>query len=113
MEGVKPNDARRIYQQADIAIDQILVGWYGNFSIETMALGVPTLCYVREDLKKRYAPDLPIISVTADTLKDSLEEILEDADLRRQKSLKCKLYVKKVHSKEAVIPKLIDLYTSL
>lgn len=40
--------------QADMAIDQMLVGWYGTFAVECMALGVPTLCYLRET--QNYVP---------------------------------------------------------
>ena len=33
------------YKQADIVVDQLLVGWYGVFAIECMALGKPVCVY--------------------------------------------------------------------
>jgi hypothetical protein len=45
-------EALALYRSADIAIDQILAGWYGGFAVEMMAMGKPVACYIREqDMK--------------------------------------------------------------
>jgi hypothetical protein len=57
--------ARRIYEKADLLVDQLLAGWYGGVAVEFMALGKPVVCYLREsDL--RFLPEamrrqIPII----------------------------------------------------
>ena len=44
--------ARRLYAEADLAIDQVLIGWYGGFAVEMMKMGKPVMAFIREeDLK--------------------------------------------------------------
>ena len=49
VEGLSRCEARCLYQRADLLVDQLLVGWYGGFAVEFMALGKPVICYIRED----------------------------------------------------------------
>ena len=37
-------------RESDVVIDQILMGTYARLAIESMALGKPVICYLREDL---------------------------------------------------------------
>jgi hypothetical protein len=65
IEGLSHAEAMRRYQDADVLIDQLLLGWYGGLAVELMALGKPVICHIREgDL--RFIPQamresLPII----------------------------------------------------
>src|SRR5690606_27741113 len=72
VEGVSHAEALQLYRQADIVIDQVLCGAYGNLSVEGMALGKPVVCYIRPDLVSKYPPELPIVSANPDTLYDVL-----------------------------------------
>ena len=36
--------------KVDLVIDQLIIGWYAMFAIESMALSKPTICYLRDDL---------------------------------------------------------------
>jgi len=73
-------EARRIYEQADLLVDQLLIGWYGGVAVEFMALGKPVICYVREaDLKfipSEMRAELPIINATPSTIYDVLKKWL-------------------------------------
>ena len=52
VEGMEWGEAKKIFEKADLAIDQLFAGWYGSFSVEMMALGKPTICNIRkQDLK--------------------------------------------------------------
>jgi len=78
VEGVSQTEARRMYQRADILVDQLLTGWYGGVAVEMMALGKPVICYIRKD-DLRFVPeqirkDLPIINATPTTFYDVLRE---------------------------------------
>jgi len=45
-----PNEkARQVYAEADLAIDQILIGWYGGFAVELMKMGKPVMTFIREE----------------------------------------------------------------
>ena len=32
-----------MYAQADLVVDQVLIGWYGALAVETMAMGKPVI----------------------------------------------------------------------
>lgn len=76
VEGLSRAEARQVYEQADLLVDQVLIGWYGGLAVELMALGKPVIAYLREDdldfLPAQMRADLPVISATSETLADVL-----------------------------------------
>jgi glycosyltransferase involved in cell wall biosynthesis len=80
VEGLPQSEARRLYEHADILVDQLLAGWYGGLAVELMALGKPVICYIREeDLKfipEQMRRDLPTINATPATIYAVLKEWL-------------------------------------
>jgi glycosyltransferase involved in cell wall biosynthesis len=82
VEGVSRAQARRIYEQADLLVDQLLSGWYGGVAVEMMALGKPVVCYLRESdlgyLDPAMRRDLPLVRATPDTVYLTLHELLVD-----------------------------------
>jgi glycosyltransferase involved in cell wall biosynthesis len=99
-------------RQADIAIDQLLVGWYGVFAQEMMALGKPVVCYIDENLS-HYQRELPLISASPKTLSSVIEKLSTDEKLRRRKGVEGRRFVERVHSSRAIGARLINLYRSL
>jgi hypothetical protein len=50
----QPHEAiLKAMQEADVVIDQLLLGWYGMVSVEAWALGKPVICYIRPDLDEK------------------------------------------------------------
>jgi glycosyltransferase involved in cell wall biosynthesis len=95
---------------ADVVVDQLIVGWYAMFALESMTLGKPVVCYVRQDLRDLYigaglleAGELPLIEASVATIKETLEQI---AALPRSSlheiGLRSRAFVEKHHSIEAV-----------
>jgi glycosyltransferase involved in cell wall biosynthesis len=82
VEGVPNAQARERYARADLAVDQLLAGWYGGFAVELMALGTPVVSYVREQDLDRIPPamrdELPILQATAETIEAVLREWLTE-----------------------------------
>ena len=82
VENMTRKQALEMYQLADLAIDQIKLGWYGVFSIECMKMGIPVMAYAnlydKNEIPKQMADDLDksLINVNPDTLEYVLEEIL-------------------------------------
>lgn len=66
VEGMSHADARKLYEKADLLIDQLLIGWYGGLAVELMALGKPVICYLRQDdlkfIPEAMRANLPIIN---------------------------------------------------
>jgi hypothetical protein len=80
VEGLPRADARRLFAQAHLLIDQLWLGWYGGLSVELMALGRPVICNVREDglkfLPPGMADHLPLIRAEPGTLVEILRDWL-------------------------------------
>jgi hypothetical protein len=80
VEGLSNAEARQIYEQADLLVDQLLAGWYGGLSVELLALGKPVICYIRESdlqfIPRKMSEDLPIINAHPDTIYQVLKEYL-------------------------------------
>jgi len=74
-------EALQLYRSADIAIDQVMAGWYGGFAVEMMAMGKPTLCYLREsdfgNAPARMIDELPIRHLAPARVADGIAEVLE------------------------------------
>src|SRR5262249_496722 len=72
VEGLRDDEARKLYEQADIVVDQLNAGWYGLFAIEAMALGKPVVTFLHEEAVARtedaFGTTVPIVSATAETL---------------------------------------------
>jgi glycosyltransferase involved in cell wall biosynthesis len=80
VEGRTQAEARALYAQADLVVDQLLIGWYGGLAVEAMALERPVVSYVREE-DLRFVPEemrdaIPVVEARPDTIRDVLEELL-------------------------------------
>lgn len=106
-------EAKAIMQAADIVIDQILCGMYGNVSIEAMAMGKPVICYIRPDIAARLPKGLPIISANPDTLYDELKHLLLQPELRLELGRYGNQYVREHHDSTKIIKQLIEIYQKI
>jgi hypothetical protein len=111
-----PNDqARLVYQEADIIADQFLIGAYALFAIEGMALGKPVICYLNPRFY-RYHPEwseCPIVSANPDELKAALRRLATDDKLRRDLGARGPGYVERFHSLQSVGRDLDAIYSRL
>jgi hypothetical protein len=110
LSGQPHAEVLRALGEADIVVDQLLVGWYGNFSIEAMASGRPVVAYIREDLKQLsgYAP--PIASATPDTIERTLAQLLDDSRLRGELGSAGRPYVAQIHEATTIARQLLTIY---
>jgi len=102
VEGVSNKEARKMYEKADVLVDQLFAGWYGGLAVELMALGKPTIVYLRdEDLKfipVKMKEELPFIRATSFNIEKVVKDVLE---MPRQKlfvlAQQSRAYVEKWH----------------
>ncbi len=81
VEEVPHARVEELIRQCDLVVDQLLIGWYGAFAVEAMALRKPVLCYLREEDAKRFVPfgdRIPIVRTTKESLADDLVRLLKD-----------------------------------
>ena len=97
IENMPIDEALRIKQSCDILIDQVgnRGGWgYGMNSVEALAMGLVSVTELIPEYVD-FIPDHPFVNVTAETLYDSLKEIVENKErLIAQKELGRKWVVK-------------------
>ncbi|MEP6811476.1 MAG: hypothetical protein ABI990_00660 [Actinomycetota bacterium] len=115
VEGRTGSEARRLYEQAHIVVDQLLIGAYAMFAIECMALGKPVVCYLNDRFRP-YHPEwaeCPIVSASPDTIVDELRRLVADPGLRSSLGASGPEYVRRVHSLEAVGETMDAVYRSV
>ena len=109
-------EALTIYRSADLAIDQVLAGWYGGFAVEMMAMGKPVACYIREsDLKFVPQPmrdDLAILKVDPGRLAEDLAAILERRAEWPELGRRSRCYVERWHNPDHIAEAMIAAYRS-
>lgn len=110
VEGMTQEDAFEQYKKADIIIDQIIVGTYGVFAIEAMALGKPVITYITDEMKEKLPEELPIVSANPDNLEERLENLVQDENKRIELGERGVEYVKKYHDCYKNSKILIDIY---
>jgi glycosyl transferase family 1 len=110
IQGKPHSEVCRAIDEADIVVDQLLVGWYGNFAIEAMARGRPVIAYVRDDLRTLSGFSPPIVSATPATIEESLARLIDDVTLRRSLAAEGRPYVERTHDAERIARQLLALY---
>jgi len=117
VEGLHHDEAFERYRAADIVVDQLNAGWYGLFAIEAMALGKPVVTFLHDEAirrtEKAFGTRVPIVSATAETLREALRPLVADAARRRDFGAASRAYVEQVHDIERVADRLLDLYRRL
>lgn len=111
VENLANAEARRLYERADLVIDQLLAGWYGGFAVEAMALAKPVVCYLRRSdfgfLPDGMHSDLPLIDASPATIYDVLRSWLtERRGELRAKGGRSRAYVERWHDPIAIATQL-------
>jgi glycosyltransferase involved in cell wall biosynthesis len=88
VEGLSNEEVKSKIIEADLVIDQLVMGWYGMFALEAMALSKPVICFLRDDLLELYEKKRlfngglpPIINANISNIKD----VLKDSILNKTK----------------------------
>lgn len=110
VENVSHEEAKKIYEKADLIIDQVLSAGYGLFALECMAMGKPVICSISDFMKDYYPKELPIISAGPYEIESKLEFILNNKDMLDSIGNKGREYVLKYHDYLVVSKRVLELY---
>lgn len=111
VQGLPQEEAKKLYRKADIVVDQLLMGTYGVFAIEVMALGKPVIAYLTDEMKESFPEDLPVVSATTTDIKDVLEDLIVNEEKRKELGEKGVAYVRKYHDLRRNSQVLFDIFT--
>lgn len=102
LENMPHDEAMRRAQAADIAVDQVLAGAYGQFAAEMMALGVPVVSYVRDDLVDEYPEEPPLAVADPESLVKVLRDLANDRGRRTRLGVSGFGYARRVHAPDVL-----------
>lgn len=110
IEGVSRTEVLARCARADIAIDQLHVGWYGGFALEAMSLGKPVLCRIRDEVPgdNPFGQELPIVRTTVATLADDLRALLTDPIRRSAAGEAGRQFVERHHDPRRVAQTVLE-----
>ena len=97
------------FANADIIVDQLLLGWYGMVSIEGMALGIPVCTHIDPELET-YLPPFTVCNSNENTLYHVLESLILQPALRNSYAQNGFAYVRSTHSVENVSESTYGVY---
>jgi len=116
VENMTHQEAKRIYQKADLLIDQMRIGWYGGVAIESMSLGIPVAVYINpKDLE--YVPenmrsdiDKSFLSIDYDNFYEKISQLIESRELYEGICSAARAFVENHHHPDKLINTVIQKY---
>lgn len=115
VEGVSRREVLARIAAADLAVDQLLIGWYGGFAVEAMALGLPTLCRIDTAtatglVDPALMADLPLVPADPGTLAGALADLAQDPTRRMDLAARGRAFAASWHAPERVAARVIPHY---
>ena len=95
---------------ADVVVDQLMLGWYGGFAVEAMALGKPVLANIHERSpgENPFGVELPIVRASPETLADRLRELIADRDQIARLGAQGRRFAEHHHDPQIVAATVLD-----
>ena len=114
IEGVPNNEARKRYAAADVVVDQLRIGWYGMFAIESMALAKPVVVHLDDDAaaetEAAFGLELPLVRADEVDLEDVLASLVELRESLPELGRRSRAYVERVHGHTQVARQVLEIY---
>jgi hypothetical protein len=114
VQNMAHEQALKVYETADLVIDQVLAGWYGGFAVEAMAMGKPVLCYLRDEdfqcVPEEMIDDLPITNIRPMHLGEDIALALGRRAEWGEWSQRSRRFVEKWHNPRLIAEAMVELY---
>jgi len=114
IEGVPNAEARERYAAADLVVDQLRVGWYGMFAIESMALAKPVVVYLdaegAAETEEAFGLELPLVQADEQSVEDVLAGLVEARAELPEVGRRSRDYVERIHAHTAVGQRVLEIY---
>lgn len=108
IENKPRSEALKIYNDADIIVDQLLLPGGGKLAHEGLALGKVVLtCMAYSNYEQRKPKDCPLVDVRVETLLDVLKNLIPNQITRQQIADKGRPYIKKHHDPETIVREVL------
>jgi hypothetical protein len=113
LQGVPRAQVLGALREADVSIGKLKMGYYANAQIESLALGVPAITWVRDEFMTDELRDSGFIFSTLEKLESTLERLLLNPDELAAKRRVCRSSVERLHPNRAIVDRLRQLYADV
>ena len=110
VEKMDHDEAMKIYREADIVLDELIIGTYGSLTIECMAMGPCVATFINPSFNTPHNEEIPVWSVNVDNLVQRLDELMSSFELRNELSLRARSYVERNNDVNIIGAKLLEIY---
>lgn len=114
IEGVPNAEARLRYAAADVVIDQLRIGWYGMFAIESMALAKPVVVHLDDaaaaETEDAFGIELPLVRADEGNLEGVLAGLVDARAELPELGRRSREYVERVHAHTEVARRVLEIY---
>ena len=97
-----------------MVVDQLRIGWYGMFAIESMALAKPVVVHLdpeaAAETEEAFGLELPLVRADEGDLEDVLAGLVETRAELPELGRRSREYVEQVHAHTAVARRLLEIY---
>jgi glycosyltransferase involved in cell wall biosynthesis len=113
IQNVPASEVLQRARSAHLAVDQLMIGAYGAFAVEMMALGLPVVCRIRSDLRLQYPADLPLVDADPATIYEVLDRLLGEPEAWPELGRRGAEYARREHEMHVVAERVLDVYRSM
>lgn len=114
IRNVPHTEALQLISQADVFVDQALVGWYGAAAVEAMAMGKPVVCYLRQDdlhfLPQEMRSQIPIFYSEPNNIHAVLSDAVANRDSLHQKGMLARRFAEQWHNPVRIAARMAEVY---
>jgi hypothetical protein len=97
LEGVPPEQMPAVVADADIVLDQFVLGLYSVMAVQGMFAGRLVVAHVADRVRARVPGELPIVEAGPQDVVAVLERVLDDRDAARATAAAGLTYARQVH----------------
>ncbi|MGZ4204149.1 MAG: glycosyltransferase family 4 protein [Actinomycetota bacterium] len=112
LEGIPHREMKAVLSEADVVVDNLLLGDYEVTGLEALCLG-KTVITRMDDVVAKTMGGIPILNADPDTFVAVLERAVTDATLRERLAGEGRAFVEKHHDAKVVAQSLIEAYQRL
>jgi hypothetical protein len=113
LTGVPHDEVLAELGDADLAIGKMKMGYYANAQIESMAMGVPAVTYVRPEFMTAEVRESGLILSTLATLEETLAYYLTHPEALEAKRAAARASILRVHDNRAISDRYRAVYAGL
>lgn len=109
IQNIPRAEALKIYENADIIIDQILIPGGGKLAYECLAMGKVVLTSMGHNKYDQLKPnDCPLVDINENNLYEVLKQLIPNTSLRIEIASKARPYIEKYHDPIKIVKKILD-----